>query len=138
MSQSKTSINFNKIHSLRAEKSWSQEEVAERLHISPSQYARIERGEVSPRVEMLLRIAALFEADVLELLDTAQHFIQTQFAYSSPEATQAQQSNVYHNNYYGNDAMAAEIDKLKLSLQHKDEEIALLKEMLALLKADKN
>lgn len=65
------------------------------------------------------------------------------------DQVQAQQGNVYHNTYYGNDALAAELEKMQQNLRHqsellkqqeailaqKDTEIALLKEMLALLKA---
>ena len=133
MSKPTSSLDIEKIRSLRASKQWTQEYVAEQLNISPTQYARIERGEISPRIEMLFKIAGLFEKDVLELLEVAQHFTQTQFAYSSPDATQAQQSNVY-NNYYGNDAMAAEIEKMKQTVQHTAEKLAQQNELLAQLK----
>ncbi|ASK28234.1 hypothetical protein BG910_11260 [Neisseria chenwenguii] len=103
------------------------------LHISPSQYARIKRGEISPRLELLFKLASLFEKDALELLEVGQYFTKTQFAYDSPDTTQAQQSNVYHNNYYGNDTMAAEIEKLKQELRHKDELLQQKDKIIALL-----
>lgn len=134
MSKPTSSLDIEKIRSLRASKQWTQEYVAEQLHISPTQYARIERGEISPRIEMLFKIAGLFEKDVWELLEVAQHFTQTQFAYSSPDATQAQQSNVYHNNYYGNDVMAAEMEKMRQTVQHTTEKLTQQDELLAQLK----
>jgi len=40
----------------RIQKSWTQEEVAERLNLSPAYIGMIERGEKVPRLETFIRI----------------------------------------------------------------------------------
>lgn len=129
------SLDVDKIRCLRSERKWTQEQVAERLNISTSQYARLEKGKVSPRMEVLCRLAELFETELVELLAVAPS--QTPLAHSSPEAVQSQQnqpSNVYHNNYYGNDTLAAELEKLHQALRHSNEKLKRQEELLTQLK----
>lgn len=96
---------------------------------------RLEKGKVSPRMEVLCRLAELFETELVELLAVAPS--QTPPAHSSPEAVQSQQnqpSNVYHNNYYGNDTLAAELEKLHQALRHSNEKLKQQEELLTQLK----
>lgn len=129
------SLDVDKIRRLRSERKWTQEQVAERLNISTSQYTRLEKGKVSPRMEVLCRLAELFETELVKLLAVAPS--QTPPAHSSPEAVQSlqnQPSNVYHNNYYGNDTLAAELEKLHQALRHSNEKLKRQEELLTQLK----
>jgi transcriptional regulator with XRE-family HTH domain len=57
-----------KIHDLRKQKGWSQEQVADSLQISQSAYARIERGESNSWATHLESISNLFEIAPEELV----------------------------------------------------------------------
>lgn len=116
---------------------WSQEVMAERLDMSKNGYARIERGESKLNMERLEQIAEIFNIDVVDLI--SQEYERAIFVIGGDS------SNNTGNNttYYGNsDSLAAENEKLKLVIQHKDEllaqkdnEIAALKKLVAALEA---
>ena len=63
-----TTAVANKIKNLRKAKGYSQEEVAERLSISQSAYARIERGESHSWSAHLEKLSEIFEVKPEELL----------------------------------------------------------------------
>lgn len=120
------------IRILREANQWSQEEVAEKLAMSPSGYAKIERGEVKLYLDKLEQIANIFNVDVVDLLNSDKRNIYLLISENSHSSS----------NYYNSDsALMIENEKLKLSLSHQEKlieqycnEIALLKEMNALLK----
>ncbi|OOF40545.1 transcriptional regulator [Rodentibacter mrazii] len=121
----------DKIRGLREQNRLSQEEMAERLNMSPSGYAKIERGETKLYLEKLEQIAQVFNLDITDLINTKNVcFLINENSQSS-------------SNYYNSDeALVIENEKLKLSLSFQEQlieqqkrEIALLKEMNALLKA---
>ena len=126
-----------KIKNLREMNGWSQEVMAERLYMSKNGYARIERGESKLNMERLEQIAEIFNIDVVDLI--SQEYERAIFVIGGDS------SNNTGNNttYYGNsDSLAAENEKLKLIIQHKDEllvqkdnEIAALKKLVAALEA---
>ena len=126
-----------KIKSLREMNGWSQEVMAERLDMSKNGYARIERGESKLNMERLEQIAEIFNIDVVDLI--SQEYERAIFVIGGDS------SNNTGNNttYYGNsDSLAAENEKLKLIIQHKDEllsqkdnEIEALKKLVVALEA---
>lgn len=63
-----TTAVANKIKNLRKAKGYSQEEVAERLSISQSAYARIERGESHSWAAHLEKLSEIFEIKPEDLL----------------------------------------------------------------------
>ena len=63
-----TTAVANKIKNLRKAKGYSQEEVAERLSISQSAYARIERGESHSWAAHLEKLSEIFEVKPEDLL----------------------------------------------------------------------
>ena len=65
------SDNIKKVRELR---NFSQEYVAQELGISQSSYARIESGEVIPKVDRLQRIAEILDVDISFLLNTTNVF----------------------------------------------------------------
>lgn len=54
---------------LRKEKNFSQEEVAERLHVIRQTYSHYETGRVQPPVKKLYELAMLYETPITELLN---------------------------------------------------------------------
>ena len=112
-------MNVNeKIRMLRELNQWSQEEMAERLGMSHNGYAKIERGETKLYLEKLNQIAQVFNIDLSELVANHDKSV---FFFLQGTCNQAA-------NYYSNSDTAAEIEKLKLIIGHKQEIIALLKQ----------
>lgn len=125
-----------KIKSLREMNGWSQEVMAERLDMSKNGYARIERGESKLNMERLEQIAEIFNIDVVDLI--SQEYERAIFMVGG-----SGDSHTGYNTYYsGDNSLAAENEKLKLIMQHKDEllaqkdnEIAALKKLVVALEA---
>ena len=114
---------------------WSQEEMAEKLEMSPSGYARIERGEVRLNIERLEQIAQILNIDVSDLIQKDINGITIQIIKDS------ENSNIGDVNLFSNNHGISEIEKLNLIIQHKDElleqktqELNMIKEMFELLK----
>lgn len=131
----------NKIKQIREQKNLSQEQIAERLQMSPSGYAKIERGETRLHLDKLQQIAQVFNIDVFDLMpnDTKNIIVNIN--------ENGEKSN--HINYATtSDVLAKEIENLKnlLSqkdlliqekdhrLAEKDQQIQTLNEMINLLK----
>lgn len=58
----------DKIRVMREINQWSQEEMAEKLAMSPTGYAKIERGQSSPNLDKLHKIAEIFHINVVDLI----------------------------------------------------------------------
>ena len=54
----------DKIRVMREINQWSQEEMAEKLSMSPNGYAKIERGQSSINLDKLQQIANVFNIDM--------------------------------------------------------------------------
>lgn len=133
------SVN-EKIRVMREINQWSQEEMAEKMNMSTTGYAKIERGETKLNLHKLEQIANIFNIDILELIN------------SEPSGNKGifvlMNENGNHTANYYND-INLEIEKLQLQLSHKDDviqykdkiisqkdgEISALKEIIELLKA---
>ncbi len=120
-----------KLRHLREEKEWSQEYMAECMSMSPSGYAKIERGDTQLKLEKLEQIANLFEMDLIELLsinDKGNVFL-------ASDSFHSQNQENFHNihNYYGENEkeLLAKIEKLELSVSYKDELLKQQEKMLA-------
>ena len=57
----------NRIKVLRAERNWSQAELAERLEVSRQTVNAIETGKYDPSLPLAFRIAQLFEQSIEEI-----------------------------------------------------------------------
>lgn len=120
------------IRAMREIHKLSQEDMAEKLNMSPSGYSKIERGETKLYLDKLQQIAQIFNVDIVELLNTTDKNICFLISENSQSSS----------NYYGNnDSLIYENEKLKLELEYKDKiisqkdnEIESLKEIIALLK----
>ena len=130
------SVN-EKIRTIRETRNWSQEDMAEKMNMSKNGYAKIERGETKLNLHKLEQIANIFNIDVLEII-------------KNDDKNVLFFMNDHNTNYYGsNENLTSEIDRLKLTISHKDEllkqrdlvieqkdsEISALKEIISLLKS---
>jgi len=59
----------NRLKVLRAERNWSQADLAERLHVSRQSVNAIETGKFDPSLPLALRIARLFGHPVEAIFD---------------------------------------------------------------------
>ena len=126
------SVN-EKVRLFRELNQWSQEEMAERMNMSVTGYAKIERGETNISLHKLKQIASVLQIDLLDLVSTHDSGV----ILVGGENNQ----NHFRNNYYGNQAAELEVEKLKLELKHKDEllkqrenELETLRDIVNLLK----
>lgn len=124
----------NKIRTLREINQWSQEDMADKMQMSVNAYARLERGQTKINLERLQKIAEIFNMNIIDLLN----FSDKNF-FLFIEGNGDDNDNTLY--YGGDDALKFEIEKLKLSLKHKDEliqkqtdEIQTLREVIYLFK----
>lgn len=117
-------IDFDTIRELREHRSWTQEEMAEKLGMTRNGYAKIERGESTPNLERLDEIASVLGVKVIELLKLENRHIVCQIS-----------ENHSNNHYYNSDQnLTLEIEKLKLIIAHKDELLTQKDEYIQALK----
>ena len=62
----------NHLKSLRAERDWSQQDLAEQLGISRQSVNAIETGRYDPSLPLAFRIAALFDARIEEIFEAGE------------------------------------------------------------------
>lgn len=61
---------INRLRELRAERNWSQQDLAERLEVSRQSVNAIETGKYAPSLPLAFRIAELFERSIEEIFDS--------------------------------------------------------------------
>jgi len=116
-----------KIKLLRQLKGWSQEDVADKLGMSPNGYGSIERGDTDVSLSRLEKIAAVFGVNLTELVSFGD-----KISYN-------QTGNTNHQNWYGNSEITQlelkhELEKKEILLAERNKEIAHLNEIINLLK----
>lgn len=135
---------YEKIRQMREEKKWSQEEIATKLNISPSGYAKIERGETGLTLKRLEQLADILETDILHLIQNEEP--QCIYQFNNENGGETNQY-VYMDSKQNTDK-DKEIETLNLIIAHKDElieqyqerleqqnrELENLREIIALLK----
>ncbi|TWV81348.1 helix-turn-helix domain-containing protein [Moraxella sp. VT-16-12] len=126
-----------KVRLMRESKHWSQEKMAEQLHMSPNGYAKIERGETKLHIDKLQQIAQVLDVDIFELMTFGESGVCV-YVNSNNEHKEHSVAT-YHG--ISNPILASEIDKLNLIISHQKElltqkqsEIDTLKDMILLLK----
>lgn len=116
-----------KIRMLRKLNNWSQEQMAEKMQMTKSGYAKIERGQSKITTEKLEQIANIFGIEITELLKMG---LNGTFNLIKENGSQS--------NYYGSsESLAAEIEKLKLIIQHQ-QEMLVQKDLLLKQKESEN
>ena len=103
-----------KIRMLRKLNNWSQEQMAEKMQMTKSGYAKIERGQSKINTERLEQIANIFGTDITELLKMG---LNGTFNLIKENGSQS--------NYYGSsESLVSEIEKLELTIKHQQEMLA--------------
>ncbi|MFD0966759.1 multiprotein-bridging factor 1 family protein [Seminibacterium arietis] len=125
----------DKIRLMREIRQWSQEEMASKMNMSLSGYAKIERGETKLHYDKLVQIAQIFNMSLSDLVNSDKGL----FFYMNENC-----DNNSLTYYSSADVATIEIEKLKLFISHKDEllaqkekEIESLKKIIALLETDR-
>jgi putative transcriptional regulator len=67
----------NRIRVLRAEKNWSQADLAERVHVSRNSINAVENGRFDPSLPLAFRIADVFGLSVEQVFDKADALART-------------------------------------------------------------
>ena len=111
-----------KIRQLREQLQLSQENMADKLGMSVTGYAKIERGEVRSNLPRLEQISEVFDMDICELLS----YGETEKVYFNNSVTESTNSNNSNNFLFavGNDNLEKAIQQLQLIISHKDELLA--------------
>jgi len=115
-----------KIKLMRTEKNWSQEQTAERLHMSLNAYGCIERGETNPNLKRLEQIAEIFGIELGELV-------------SDSSILNIGMDNSFSYWYSGSSSeqlieLQSELEKYQLLLREREKEIGYLKQEIDHLK----
>ena len=111
-----------KIRQLREQHQLCQENMADKLGMSVTGYAKIERGEVRSNLPRLEQISEVFDMDICELLS----YGETEKVYFNNSVTESTNSNNSNNFLFavGNDNLEKAIQQLQLIISHKDELLA--------------
>ena len=111
-----------KIRQLREQHQLSQENMADKLGMSVTGYAKIERGEVRSNLPRLEQISEVFDMDICELLSYGEN----EKVYFNNSVTKSTNSNNSNNFLFavGNDNLEKAIQQLQLIISHKDELLA--------------
>lgn len=108
-----------KIRQLREQHQLSQENMADKLGMSVTGYAKIERGEVRSNLPRLEQISEVFDMDICELLS----YGESEKVYFNNSVTESNNSNNFLF-AVGNDNLEKAIQQLQLIISHKDELLA--------------
>lgn len=110
-----------KLKQLRELHNWSQEHVSEKINITPSSYAKIERGETGLTLERLQQFAEIYNVEISEIVEPNKG--------SFYQVNENSSCNIYNHSTIH--PTQTEIEKLHLTIQHKDELISKLNEQVA-------
>jgi len=119
-----------KLRLLRATKGWTQEQVAEKLKMSPNGYGSIERGETNVSLKRLKKIAEIYDIDLTELLATGDKIFCNQMGDNNTTYTNYQFDGNLELNQI---ELKHEIEKKNLLLTERDKYIAHLEETIRFL-----
>lgn len=128
-----------KMNLVRTLKGWSQEEMAEKLNMSVTGYAKIERGETKLHIPRLEKIAEVLGIEVKELFEDNQS---VSVAFNNKHIQNVQNIQCYQAHVNSAIELTQELEKSRLLVEQKDKQLDLLmqqleqlKEIIALMKA---
>mgnify|MGYP000957433691 CR=1 FL=1 len=109
-------MNVNdKIRMMREMNNWTQEYVADKLHMSLTSYAKLERGESRLHLDKLTKIAEVFQVNIADLLSLDKQGL---IWLISGDGSGNYSNLNYYNTHNERDF---QIERLTLQLQHKTE-----------------
>lgn len=126
----------DKIRAISTQQKISQEQMAERLDLTPQAYSKIESGKTKLSLDRIQQIAQILNIDVTELIHNNDNGV---FLLINENCTNENLNNgaiIYHGNQQSINEQELKHDneKLQLIITHKDEIIEQLKQENALLK----
>lgn len=126
----------DKIRAIRTQQKISQEQMAERLDLTPQAYSKMESGKTKLSLDRIQQIAQILNIDVTELIHNNDNGV---FLLINENCTNENLNNgaiIYHGNQQSINEQELKHDneKLQLIITHKDEIIEQLKQENALLK----
>lgn len=116
-----------KIRVLREDHSYSQEDMAEKMFISPNTYGKIERGETRLTLEKLEKIAAIFNISVVDLMKDEEKNI----AYQINNNSSGINAVTISGDLAELQRILADNEKFKLIIEHKEEIIKFQNELIS-------
>lgn len=116
-----------KIRILREDHSYSQEDMAEKMFISPNTYGKIERGETRLTLEKLEKIAAIFNISVVDLMKDEEKNI----AYQINNNSSGINAVTISSDLAELQRILADNEKFKLIIEHKEEIIKFQNELIS-------
>jgi len=108
---------------MRTGKGWSQEQIAEKLHMSLNAYGCIERGETHPNLKRLEQIAKVFGIELEELVNNR-------------SILNIGMDNSNFSHWYNHSVseqsteMKYELERSRLFIEERDREISYLKQQI--------
>ncbi|OBX51729.1 helix-turn-helix domain-containing protein [Moraxella nonliquefaciens] len=126
----------DKIRAIRTQQKISQEQMAERLDLTPQAYSKMESGKTKLSLDRIQQIAQILNIDVTELIHNNDNGV---FLLINENCTNENLNNgaiIYHGNQQSINEQELKHDneKMQLIITHKDEIIEQLKQENALLK----
>lgn len=132
---------YDKVRIMREVNQWSQEDMAEKMGMSVTGYAKIERGQSKIHYDKLVQLAQIFNISVSDLISVDEKKPTWYFRENNTQ-------NIHANYYATDEAILLELEKTKLLLDNaqnlikikdelisqKENEIKALKEIINLLK----
>lgn len=106
---------YEKVRQFREQNNFTQEKMAEQLNLTPSSYAKLERGETKINIERLQQIANILNIDIKELLNDDNGVLKLAISLDNS-------GEQYQNCEMGENLK--EIKNLKTELKYKDTIIA--------------
>lgn len=135
-----------KIKKLREVNQLTQEQMAEKMHISPNTYGRLERGETKmteQRLEQAAKILNVEAAQILSIPEDKIVFLASNLTLTECENSCENSQVIYYQPNYDVE-LKSENEKLKLALEFKDsllaekeKRIAILEDLVQQLKTEK-
>ncbi len=123
----------DKIRLMREMNNWTQEEMAERMAMSLNSYSKLERGESKLYWDKLVKVAEVFEIELVDLLALNKQGL---VYLVNKDISISGDNNNGGLTYYGSlENIAFEIEKLRLTLSHKNEIITQKDELIRQLYA---
>lgn len=123
---------YEKIKFFRQLKGWTQEEIAEKLDMSPSGYGSIERGDTDVSLSRLVKITEILEVNLGDLFDSEERKILN----FGGTQTNSDCQNHYSNLSPEQMQMKYEFEKQQLIIEKLHQENNYLKEIVGLLKKE--
>jgi len=125
---------YEKIRLIRQIKNWSQEDMASKLEMSVNGYANIERGDTDVQLSRLKQIAKVFEMELSELIGVNEKNVLN--VTGTCNTTQFNQSHITSDSMELIE-LKHELEKARLLIALREQENAYLKEIIKLMKQEK-